>query len=313
MSRPRLFPRLAVLFCLLLAPWTALAQFKEEAFSQNYNTDGTAPQDSVEALFSLKQYFRGLGHKEELRIGNMFGGSAVFIGGEQIYNKQYWKLPIIYTSIAGTAGTGWYYHNRYQKSLIEGPDGIVTPDQTAKTLSTVFFAAAGAAYWGTLMDGVVNYDSQGKHMAGKATIYSILCPGLGQIYNGEVWKVPIYLGCMMGGYYYYSTMSMNYKRFKRIYIEANTNDGSYTESISADTALYYRDIYRRYRDYSSLAMAVFYLLQVIDANVFAYMLDFDVSQDLSMDFRPTVVMPDVQLASSSTFSPGVGMSLSLRF
>ena len=34
-----------------------------------------------------------------------------------------------------------------------------------------------------------------------------------------------------------------------------------------------------------------YLLQVIDANVFAYMRDFDVSDDLTMEVRPTVISP----------------------
>ena len=36
---------------------SAAAQFREEAFSQQYNSDDPSQQDSVEVLFSLKEYF----------------------------------------------------------------------------------------------------------------------------------------------------------------------------------------------------------------------------------------------------------------
>ena len=61
------------------------AQFKKDAFSQSYNNDDPkAQKDSVEKLFSFEEYFGGLKHEREARIGTLFGGSAVFIGGQQI-------------------------------------------------------------------------------------------------------------------------------------------------------------------------------------------------------------------------------------
>jgi hypothetical protein len=45
------------------------------------------------------------------------------------------------------------------------------------------------------------------------------------------------------------------------------------------------------RDYSILATVAVYLLQVIDANVFATMADFEISDDLSVDLAPAIITP----------------------
>ena len=70
---------------------------------------------------------------------------------------------------------------------------------------------------------------------------------------------------------------------------ATDKNSTYDGPISAETALYYRDVFRRYRDYSIVALAGFYLLQVIDANVFSYMQDFELSDDISLNISPTVI------------------------
>ena len=73
----------AALLCAFLSSEECRAQFKEEAFSQQYNSDttSTAGKDSVDVMFSFKEYFGALGHKNTMQIGTMFAGSAVFIGG----------------------------------------------------------------------------------------------------------------------------------------------------------------------------------------------------------------------------------------
>ena len=298
----------------------ARAQFKSEAFSNGFGGDDVAPTDSAEALFSLKEYFAGLRHKQELKIGTLAGGSAVFIGGQQIYHRQYWKLPIIYGGLGATVGGGFYYRQQYKNSLkayeeafAVNPETTLTVDDKAHRMSNLLFAGGALLYWGTMMDGVVTFPTDNPHHPGKATLYSILCPGLGQAYNGEYWKIPIYLGGIIGAVHFLDVNQTNYKRFKRIHNEATTPDSGYDANISAQTALYYRDLYRRYRDYSILAVAGFYLLQVIDANVFSYMQDFEVSDDLSMQVRPTLITPDTQFALSGGPSTAVGLSLGLRF
>ena len=93
------------------------AQFKEKAFDQTYNdhADTTGTADSA-ALFSFKEFFGGLAHKNTMKIGTMFAGSVVLPGTAQIYNKDYWKLPIVYGGIGALAGTGGYYYHKYSKT-----------------------------------------------------------------------------------------------------------------------------------------------------------------------------------------------------
>ena len=308
---------LAVL--LAFAP-RAGAQFKSEAFSNGFGGDDAAPADSAEAMFSLKEYFAGLAHKQELKIGTLAGGSSVFIGGQQIYHRQYWKLPIIYGGLGATVGGGFYYRNKYKTSLDAynaayelDPQTTLQVDDRSHLISNLLFAGGALVYWGTMMDGVISYPTNNPHHPGKATLYSILIPGLGQAYNGEYWKIPIYLGGLVGSAHYLEINQLQYKRFKRIHNEATEPDSGYNASISAQTALYYRNLYRRYRDYSILAVAGFYLLQVIDANVFSYMQDFEVNDDISMQVRPTLITPGTQYAFSGGGTTAFGLSLGLNF
>ena len=120
------------------------------------------------------------------------------------------------------------------------------------------------------------------------------------------------LGAIAGGIHFYAVNKKNYARFKWIYDQATSEDPLIVERppIPAETALYYRDVYRRWRDYSVLATALFYLLQVMDANVFAYMQDFEVNDDITMQLQPTVISPDFNLALQP---PAIGLQFGLRF
>ncbi len=327
----------AMIVCLAGFAVRSEAQFKEEAFQQTYNdpNDTTATGDSA-ALFSFKEFIGGLAHKNTLKIGTMFAGSVVLPGTAQIYNKDYWKLPIIYGGIGALAGTGGYYLHKYsvtQKAydrfdaarteFEKKYDGVAYPfdapavDMKSKKTGTWLMAGAGLMYWATLLDGVVCYESEKEPDPGRATIYSVLLPGLGQIYNGELYKAPIYWGGLMISVDFLIKNNMNYKRFKRIHNEATTPDSGYNESISGETAKWYRDVYRRYRDYSIVATAAVYLLQVIDANVFAYMHDFEVTDDISMKVSPAVIAPyndyAFHMPSSGNNSSAFGMRIGFTF
>jgi hypothetical protein len=311
------------------------AQFREDIYAQDPNIKPSASQADTTRTFSFKEYFGGLSHKNEMKIGHMFAGSMILPGTAQIYNKDYWKLPIVYGGIGAFAGTGGYYLNKYNQSKkayekweiarndyetnFGGTYNVPMPqlDLQAKQTGTWLMVGAGLMYWGSIMDGVVCYQADQHPHPGRATLYSLLLPGLGQVYNGELYKVPIYWGGLLVSVHFLTTNNMNYKRFKNIHNEATNPDVNYTGPISGETAKWYRDVYRRYRDYSIVATALVYVLQVIDANVFAYMHDFEVTDDISMNLEPAIIAPDNAYAmGGSTFnsSPNaVGLKLGIRF
>ena len=288
---------MAAVAALLLSAFSVRAQFRDEAFSQQYNSDPADKVDTTDVLFSFKEYIGGLKHQRQIKMGTMAMGSAVMVGGCQIYNRQYWKLPIVYGTIGGSLGAGIYLNTQGRHDAAKW-----------------CFIGAGIAYWGTMMDGVLNYNPAEYPHAGKATMYSVLVPGLGQIYNREYWKLPLYLGAMAAGIHYYSDFSRNFQRFRNIYKEATDTEHEYTGPITADQALYYRNTYRRYRDYALLITAAVYLLQIMDANVFSYMHNFEVDDDISLNVSPTMLTPDCQFASAGgSVRPAFGLKLGMNF
>ena len=283
---------------------TSHAQFKEDAFSQNYSTDD-AVDTTKNTLFNFRELFGGIAHTREARIGTLFAGALVMPGTYQIYNKDYWKLPFVFGGLGGFGGVGIYSHVMYHK----------TNDPAYKNLRSWMIAGFAATYWATLMDGVISYKSDRKPHPGKATLYSLLLPGLGQAYNGEYWKIPIYWGLLAGTYHFYYVNKNNYLRYKRIYNELNDENATYQgpAQITSSTALYYRDVFRRYRDYSMLGMVLVYVIQIIDANVFAYMDGFEVSDDITFRVEPALIPPETQYATTAIPPASFGVRLGLNF
>lgn len=269
-------------------------------------TTGSDSTGSQAETYTLKRYFSSLAHRDTMAIGWSFGGSVLLPGTAQIYNKDYWKLPVIYAGIGGMIGGGIYYNSQFKK----------TGSESDKLARNLFFIGAAAFYWGQMLDGAVCYRSYRDHLPGRATVYSILFPGLGQIYNREYWKLPIYYGGLaVAGYFWYYN-DIQYRRFQKDYNAATTPGGNYEGSMSTDNLQYYRDYYRRFRDYSIVATVLIYLLQVIDADVFATMSTFDVNQSLSMDIQPAVIEPlncDFTTNYTSVMPTGSAVGVQMHF
>ena len=134
----------------------------------------------------------------------------------------------------------------------------------------------------------------------KAMWYSVLCPGLGQIYNRSYWKVPvIYGGAAVFGYLitWQGRMYNDYSNAYYDFMDNDPNTNSYdrlfknipgTNEWKKNTLRKKRDSYRRYRDLCIFGVGLLYVLNVVDAFVDGHLYDFSVTNDLSFHVDPFI-------------------------
>jgi len=152
----------------------------------------------------------------------------------------------------------------------------------------------------------VPVDSVEVHSPKKATIYSAILPGLGQAYNKKYWKIPlIYAGFGTIGYFigwnngFYNTYKQAYSDFTdtdpktNSYLDLEASNyydlENPTDSLNFRTGLSKQsEYYRRNRDLLIISMVGFYGLNIIDASVDAHLFDFDISEDLTLNWQPAV-------------------------
>ncbi|MFW5805142.1 MAG: DUF5683 domain-containing protein [Bacteroidales bacterium] len=126
-----------------------------------------------------------------------------------------------------------------------------------------------------------------KRSAAKASLYSAVLPGAGQVYNNKYWKVPIvYAGL---GAFTYLSLQYQYEfiRYKSALLDRQ--DGEQDEfygQLSDEAIKNEMDRWHRMRDLNIIGATLIYVLQIIDANVDASLSDFDVSDDISLMIKP---------------------------
>lgn len=128
-----------------------------------------------------------------------------------------------------------------------------------------------------------------NHSPHKASMYSAVLPGLGQIYNHKYWKVPIVYAGFGGLIYGIIYEARGYNKYKDLYkqmLDSNLNE---LEGVTIRQAEVYKDFHRRWRDLFSIGTAGFYALQIIDATVDAYLINYDISEDITLVVEPTLL------------------------
>lgn len=261
--------------------------------------------------------------------------AAVLPGYGQIYNKQYWKLPILYGTLGASIGLAVHFGGEY-RPLKREYDAMIAESMSrteelnllqrdmirANTKKQVFMFTALASYIYFLGDAAMNYATNEVSDVKKATTMSIICPGAGQIYNKSYWKAPIVVGGLASMIYVIDWNNRGFKRFKTAHslrADFDLNPDKYPDGVSKDefrgrystTFLKnLRDSYRRNRDLSILLTAAVYAFQAIDAHVDAHLKDFDVSDNLTVDLDP---MFDYQYTQINGTNPVFGFNLNLTF
>ncbi|AFL79745.1 hypothetical protein Aeqsu_0222 [Aequorivita sublithincola DSM 14238] len=140
----------------------------------------------------------------------------------------------------------------------------------------------------------------------KAAFYSAVVPGLGQVYNKRYWKIPIIYAGMAAGVYFYKQQDDDYTRFRDAYKRrlAGYTDDEF-QGVSTDRLINAQKTAQKNKSYSVIVTVVFYLLNVVDANVDAHLRQYEVSEDLSL--QPNFDYNQFNAA------PQYGMSLTYRF
>ena len=114
----------------------------------------------------------------------------------------------------------------------------------------------------------------------KAVVYSLLLPGLGQLYVESYWKVPLFVGAT--GTLVYLIIDNN-KKFNQYETEWKLlNDSDPNKSRLKLKKEFYRD----QRDMDAFYLLGVYVISAIDAYVGAHLYDFNVSDNLSFNISP---------------------------
>lgn len=273
------------------------------------NVDSLA-RANAEADLRIEKKKRGI-ISDSMSLSGMSWASAIMPGFGQVYNKQYWKLPVLYGVLA-TGITLYVKESQRYKPLkaeydaytegnyLRDPylDELQSSMIRSNTRRQIYLGATIASYIYSIGDAAVNYSTNEVSGVKRATTLATICPGAGQIYNKSYWKVPFVIGGFASLIYVLDWNNRGYKRFKTAYLltyeyensddeEAEPLDefgGRYSSSYLKDI----RDSYRRNRDMSIIFLAGLYIFQIIDAHVDAHFKDFDVSDDLAMSIEPIV-------------------------
>ena len=274
---------------------------------------------------------------DSMSLRNVCIASAIMPGFGQIYNKQYWKLPILYGTVGASLGLCLWSNSKYKplkaefdritdQSLLRTPELNSLQREMIKynTMKQAFMISTIASYLYFIGDACVKYSTNEVSRINKATTLAMICPGAGQIFNQSYWRVPIVVGGFATTIYCIDWNNRGFQRFKKAYrlkadYDANPDlypDGSLDEFGGRYSATFLKNLrnsYRRNRDLCIILTAGLYILQIVDAHVDAHLRDYDISKDLSVSLSPVVGYSYNRMSPYSGGGTTLGMSLGLTF
>lgn len=126
----------------------------------------------------------------------------------------------------------------------------------------------------------------------RAGLFSALVPGLGQCYNRQYWKMPIVYAAMGTTIYLVVKRNNEYQRYRKAYVsriadEANSDD-EFQGILSTAAIKQYQDEAKQNMDMMVVFTVIGYAGQIMEAIAGAHLRNFDISKDLSMQFRPVI-------------------------
>ncbi len=305
--------------------------------------DSLRSLETDSTLLSRRERRRGKLFSDSMSISKVCWTAAVLPGYGQIYNKQYWKLPILYGTL-GTSIALFAHESKVYKPLRREYNAIVanstsrTPELDAlqgrmirsNTRRQIYLLTAIGSYLYFIGDAAVKYSTNDVSDVKKATTLACICPGAGQIYNRSYWKVPFVVGGFAAMAFCIDWNNRGFQRFRTAYhlrvdydnklkewqengqqgerpVASDEFNGRYQASFLKNL----KDNYRRNRDLCIIITAGLYILQVVDAHVDAHLKDYDISDDLSLNLEPAIACPYIPAAGGNR--PVYGLNLVLNF
>ncbi len=147
-------------------------------------------------------------------------------------------------------------------------------DDTKKSIQTPLKTA----------DTIVVRDPIDPLSPAKAAFYSAVLPGLGQAYNKKYWKIPLVYGALGTGIYFYVTNKKDYDRYRDAYKRrlAGFSDDEFFDRVTLDGLQRAQKFYRKNKEVALLVTIGIYALNIIDANVDAHLLQYNVDENLTL-------------------------------
>lgn len=159
------------------------------------------------------------------------------------------------------------------------------------------------------------------HSPTKATIMSACLPGLGQIYNGKWWKVPIVYAGLGGLGYLVYTNNYEYRSYLHAYefktgdlpegATLNAHETELANKYAANQLQTYKESYRRDFEFYTILTIAWYGLNILDACVDGHLYTYDISDDLSLSIDP--YLKPLETPAPMPQYAQVGLSFKLNF
>jgi len=119
------------------------------------------------------------------------------------------------------------------------------------------------------------------------------------------WKIPLVYGAIGSSLYFYITNNKKYHRYRDAYKHRLAGEPDEFSYLDVSRLVSAQRFYQRNRDLSLLVTAGFYILNIVDANVDAHLMQFNVSDKLS--FQPDLYQNDMNNRTN------IGLSLNYKF
>ena len=190
----------------------------------------------------------------------------------------------------------------------------------------VYSSPPGATNDSTVVDSTVLELSEvelplGQRILGEypnprtALLMSLILPGAGQAYNKKYWKIPLVYGTLGYLAWRISENRETYQKRRDAYIAVVTRNSNIPiapelQGLPANSLRILRDNSKKQLESNWIFLVLAYTLNGVEAYVDAHLLEFDVSEDLSLRLNPTLVN---DLESRTALPNTLGLKVSMSF